>query len=435
MISAAMLLRRVLLVLTITLLVAASLVAGVVASDWPFWRRVVAIAQLPDGGEWPDQFYQPVARIDGGGAGPAFPAAAAGESRIDPAALQAAADWAEANNSVALLVLHEGRIVLERYWQGMSAGQPWSGRAMSRSLVGFAYGFAVAEGRVSLDDPLGRHLREWREDPRGAITLRQLLQNVSGLEEVPLNAVQAPPGAPLAQRLAALRESYLGKNARIALGSDMAAAALAFELAEPPGSRFAFSNANSQLAGLVLERATGEPYERYVESRLWRPMGGAGGEFYMDRANGMPAVYCCFRALPHDWLRLGALLAADGVQEGRRILPEGWVARMREGSAANPLYGLQLWSGRAPAGMRPYSQGGQPGGIRHGEPYLADDVIWMEGGGGRTVWAIPSQQLVIVRLGRASRNWDASVLPNTLLRGIRAAAPPTPPTSTTPPAA
>ena len=414
-----MLVRRVLLVLTIALLLAASLVAGVIASDWPFWRRVVALAQLPDGGEWPDSFYQPVARIDGGGTAPPWAPAAAADSTIDPAALEAAATWAEAQNSVALLVLHDGRLVLERYWQGMSADQPWSGRAMSRSLVGLAYGFAVADGRVSLDDPVERHLREWRGDPRGAITVRQLLQNVSGLEEVPLTAIQPPPGASWLQRAAAFVESNLGKNARLALGSDMAAVALSFELAEPPGGRFAFSNANSQLAGLVLERATGEPYERYVESRLWRPLGAGAGEFYMDRAHGMPAVYCCFRALPHDWLRLGALLADDGRLDGRPVLPAGWVATMREGSRANPMYGLQLWSGRALAGPRPYSQGGQPGAIRHGEDYLTDDVVWMEGGGGRTIWAIPAERLVIVRLGRGSPGWDASVLPNTLLRGIR----------------
>ncbi len=414
-----MLVRRVLLVLTIALLLAASLAAGVVASDWPFWRRVFAIAQLTDGGEWPDSFYQPVARIDGGGRAPPLPPAAPGEGSIDPVALEAAAAWAEAHNTVALLVLHDGRLVLERYWQGMSADQPWSGRAMSRSLVGLAYGFAVAEGRVALDDPVGRHLREWRDDPRGAITVRQLLQNVSGLEEVPLSAVRPPPGASLRERVDAFLESYIGKNARIALGSDMAAVALSFDLAEAPGSRFAFSNANSQLAGVVLERATGEPYERYVESRLWGPLGAGAGEFYMDRRNGMPAVYCCFRALPRDWLRLGALLADDGRLDGRRILPEGWVATLRGGSAVNPLYGLQLWSGRARAGLRPYSQGGQPGAIRHGEDYLTDDVVWMEGGGGRTIWAIPSERLVIVRLGRGSPGWDASVLPNTLLRGIR----------------
>ena len=65
--------------------------------------------------------------------------------------------------------------------------------------------------------------------------------------------------------------------------------------------------------------------------------------------------------------------------------------------------------------------------MAHGEPYDTDDVIWMEGGGGRTIWAIPSQELVIVRLGRASPDWDASMLPNTILRGLRSGPMQTPP--------
>ena len=420
-----MILRRVLLVITVALLLAVSGVVGIVAADWPFWKRSLAISQLKDGGEWPESFYQPVARIDGGGQGAFFPAAAPGEATIDPAALEAAAAWAEANNSAALLVLHDGRVQFERYWQGMSAEQLFSGRALSRSLVGLAFGFAVAEGRLALDDPAGKHLEEWRDDARGRITLRQLLQNISGLEEVPLTATVAPPGASWWQRADALRESYLGKNARLALGSDSAGVALSFGLTEPPGSRFAFSNTNSQVLGVILERATGEPYERFVESRLWRLLGAGVGEFYMDRANGMPAVYCCYRATPRDFLRLGALLVDDGRFQGRQVLPAGWVARLAETSSANPLYGLQVWAGKAPAGLREYSTGSGVG-IRHGEAYLADDVLWMEGGGGRTLWAIPSRGLVILRLGRASPSWDASVLPNTILRGLRPAAAPAP---------
>ena len=155
------------LILGASLLLAVSGVVGIVAADWPFWKRSLAISQLKDGGEWPESFYQPVARIDGGGQGAFFPAAAPGEATIDPAALEAAAAWAEANNSAALLVLHEGRVQFERYWQGMSAEQLFSGRALSRSLVGLAFGFAVAEGRLALDDPAGKHLEEWRDDARG----------------------------------------------------------------------------------------------------------------------------------------------------------------------------------------------------------------------------------------------------------------------------
>ena len=416
--------RRVMLVVTIVLLVLCAALAGIVAADWPYLQRVLAVTRLSDGGEWPDAFYQPVARIDGGGRGAFFPAAEAGATTIDPVALQAAAQWAEANNSVALLVLHRGRVQLERYWQGASAETPFSGRAMSRSLVGLAYGDAVADGRLSLDDPASKYLDEWRGEPRGAITIRQLLQNVSGLQEIELDSPLPRPGAGPIDFALALVRTAASRNTRLSLGTDFGAAALSFPLEHEPGTRFAFSNANSQLLGLILERATGTGFEQYVERHLWAPLGGGVGEFYLDRANGMPAVYCCFRATPRDWLRVGSLLANDGVFDGRQVLPRGWVREMARGtSTVNPLYGLQVWSGRATRGRRGYVTGSLQGGVPHGEDFVTDDVVWMEGGGGRSIWAVPSQQLVIVRLGRASPTWDASVLPNTILRGLPAASP------------
>lgn len=408
--------RRFLLVLTLCALVVVSAAIGVGLADWPFLQRSWRLAALPDSGEWPDSFYQPVVRI-GGPAVAVVPPADPATPSIEPAALAAAAAWAEANNSVALLVTHREKLVLERYWQGMTPDQLFSGRAMSRSLSGMLTGFAVLNGKLSLDDGLDRYLTEWAREPRGAITLRQLLQNVSGLEEVPLSAVIPPAGAGFIDRMFAGTRNYFGKNARLSLGSDFAHTALSFRVAHEAGFRFALSNANAQLAGVILERALEDDYERLIDKLLWTPLAAGPAEFYMDRVNGMPAVYCCLRATARGFLRLGMLLANDGVIDGTRILPKGWVAEMARGSQANPLYGLQLWAGTARAGVREYQQGSGQG-VHHSEDYAADDVIWMEGGGGRTVWAIPSQQLVIVRLGRAAKDWDASKLPNLLLRGL-----------------
>lgn len=412
-----MLLRRVLIVIALVLLVGISGAVGIVAADWPFWQRVLRLAQLPDSGEWPESFYQPVSRVEGRPR-EFFPVATADAATIDPAALEAAARWAAEHDTAALLVLHRGVVQLERYWQDMGPARLYSGRAMSRSLIALLYGFAVADGKLDLDDPVERFLTEWRGEPRGRITIRQLMQNVSGLEEVALNLRETPAAASFSTRLTELARGFLDKNTRLALGTDFASAALSFGLEYPPGTRFALSNANSQLLGVILERATGEPFERYFERRLWRQVAAGPGEFYMDRARGMPAVYCCFRSSPRDFLRVGALLVNDGRVGERQVLPPGWIAQMRSTSPVSPLYGLQIWSGRARAGIREYATGSGRG-VQHGEAYLTDDVVWMEGGGGRTIWAVPGEQLVIVRLGRASSGWDASVLPNTILRGLR----------------
>jgi CubicO group peptidase (beta-lactamase class C family) len=407
--------RRILLGATILILVLVASGIGVVAADWPYFKRVIDLPQDP--GEWPESFYQPVAVIDGG-SGPFFPTAAESDRSISGDALEAAARWAGAHNSVALLVLRRGKIQLERYWQGMNGNTLFSGRAMSRSLVALAYGDAVRSGAIGLDDPAGKYLDEWRHDARGRITVRQLFQATSGLEEVPLDAIRVPPGAPAVRRWIAQAESLTSKNARLSLDTDFAKVALSFGLEHEPGARFNFANSNPQILGVILERTLHTHYERWVQEHLWKPVGAGRAEFYMDRENGMPAVYCCFRASPHDWLRVGSLLVDDGRYLGRQVLPPGWVAEMARTSTANPLYGLQVWSGRAPAGLREYRVGSRQG-VMHAEPFAAADTIWMEGGGGRSIWAIPSLQLVIVRLGRQSPGWDGSVIPNTVVRGIR----------------
>lgn len=411
--------RRVMLVVTMVLLVLLAALAGTVAADWPYLRRVIAVTRMADAADWPGSFPVPMARIDGGGRGVTFPT---GGGTIDPAALEAAGRWAGEHATRALLVLHRGRLVLERYWDGQTADAPFPGQAMSRSLVGLAYGAAVDRGLLALDDPASKWLDEWRDDPRGTITIRQLLQNVSGLEEAAPALPLPLPGAGAFERAVSVVRIWADRHARFAFGNDSGATALSFELAHAPGTRFAQAGVNAQLLALILERATGMPFERWFAQVVWEPLGAGVGEFYMDRASGMPALHCCFRAAPRDWLRLGTLLAGDGAIDGRQVLPRGWVGQLATATSnVNPRHGLQVWSGRATRGLREY-QPGSGFGVRHGEDFLTDDVIWMEAGGG-SVWAFPAQQLVIVRLGRSAPGWDGSVLPNTLLRGLRSGAP------------
>ncbi len=367
--------------------------------DWRFWYRWNTLPEDP--GEWPASYYQPVVTVPGS-PGEFFPAAEGAALTIDAGALEAAADWAEQHNSVALLVLHRGVIQLERYWQDIGPDSLFTGRAMTRSLLPPLVAVAMQEGAIqSLDDPVGRYLPEWQDDARGAITVRQLLRNLSGLENPPLAGDPDP----------------YGKNARISLGSDFRAAALDLDLENVPGEFFAFSNANAQLVGAVLESATGEAYEDYFNSRLWAPLGAGPAQLYMDRPGGMPAVYCCYRATPRDWLRYGDALASDGRVSGRQLWPPGWVKEMTTGSAVYPNYGYQIWAGNPPGGIRLYVQDRDQS-APHGPPIEADGVFFLEGGGFRTMYVIPDEELVILRLGYFHADWLTSTLPNLILAGL-----------------
>jgi CubicO group peptidase (beta-lactamase class C family) len=386
-----------------TIAVTTVLVAAASIIDWRFWYRWHTIPE--DAGEWPASYYQPVYEVTGDEQ-LFFPVAGDGEGSIDVAALEAASAYAEAHNSAALIVLHHGVVQLERYWQGIESDSLFTGRAMTRSLIPPLLAIAMEEGVIdSLDDPVGRYLPEWRDDPRGAITIKQFLYNLSGLENPML----------------ADDPNTDNKSTRLALGGDFRKAALAFDLENTPGDYFALSNANAEIVAAVLESATGEDYESYFNSRLWAPIGAGPAVFYMDTKDGMPAVYCCFRATPRDWLRYGAALLSDGRVGDNQIWPSGWVEEMTTPSDYYSLYAYQIWVGNPePGEARIYSEN-MTLTARHGEGIRADGFFYLEGGGDRTMYVLPEQELVILRLGYYDANWKTSALPNFILDGIRSA--------------
>jgi CubicO group peptidase (beta-lactamase class C family) len=362
-----------------------------------FWR----LTSLPkDVFEPDDYFYWPVGVVVGA-PGPFFPPAR-GRAALPAAVTEAVADWAERHRSDALLIVRDGQLLFERYWNGMQAQSLANGRAITRSVTPLLLGFAVAEGKLRLDDPIGRFLPEWAADRRGAITVGELASNVSGLEVAPSLPVTQVHG---------------NKDLCLAYCGDVTRAALAYDFAAPPGTRFDTAQENTQLLALVIERATGVPIPTLLSERIWKPIGAADAALQLDRPDGVARVMCCMRATPRDWTRLGVLVMQNGRWQGRQVIPEGWVERMATPSARNPNFGLGLWLGSPYNARRAYFEGG-PGLIPQSEPYLADDVRIMEGGGYRVVYMVPSQRLVIFRHGPGVADWDNAYLVNAVLRAL-----------------
>ena len=105
------------------------------------------------------------------------------------------------------------------------------------------------------------------------------------------------------------------------------------------------------------------------------------------------------------------------VVDGRQVIPREWLRQMTAPSPANAKYGLHLWLGSPHVPERFYNKN-TPFGVKQSEPFAVDDVVFFDGGGGQRVYVIPSADLVIVRTGMPSPNWDDGIIPNIVLRDL-----------------
>ncbi len=318
---------------------------------------------------------------------------------FDPVLFDQAVRYADESNSVALLVQQAGVIRYERYWPGFDPATRTNPNSMHKPVLALLLGAAIADGFIpSLDSPAATWLHEWQDDERANITLRHLLQMSSGLE-VPIFGTW--------------------KSARILFGSNLVGGVTTLLAEKPPGTEFQYSNANSQLLSVVLERATGEPYAHYLSRRLWQPLGAQDAALWLDRVDGMPRGFCCLFATARDWLRIGELILQHGMMNGTELIPRSFINEMLQPSPLNPNFGMQIWLGSPVGEIRKYNDYTVT--AFHSEKYGVDDVIYIDGYGGQRVYIVPSRELVIVRTGVSRSDWDDAIIPNAILRAQRVA--------------
>lgn len=337
----------------------------------------------------------PLERVPGAGGRP-LPVAA---SDIDPAAVSAALAYVNRARTQSLLVWHKGALRLEWYGAGSGRDSRSSPASMPKPVLALAVGAAVARGLIHLDDPVSRWLVEWRGDPRGAITVRDLLQMRSGLAKDGL-AING------------------GRGEAMMYGTRLETTLLQTQAAVPPGQRFDYNNVDNNLLALILQRATGQHYARWLSRTVWRPIGASDSTIWLDRPGGLARTFCCLLATGQDWVRVGLLIKDRGAVAGRQLLPADWIDAMTAPSPTNPNYGFQIWRTSPYAPQRGYGTGSAPP-VPSREPILADDMVMFDGAIGERVYISRSRDLVIVRIGNSIPDWDDSVLPNLILRGLR----------------
>jgi CubicO group peptidase (beta-lactamase class C family) len=306
---------------------------------------------------------------------------------VDGAALKAAVEAAfieldekHPRRTRALVVVYDGRIVAEKYAPGFDAKMPLTGWSMAKSATNTLIGLRVKDGKLALADR--DLLREWREEGnqrRRDITLDQLLHMTSGL---------------------AFSEDYKSDDGDVLqmlyIQGDKSEFAAKKDLNHTPGTYWDYSSGTTNIIARVLRRTFADEddqgYLRYPRERLFEPLGMSSAVFEPDAA-GILVGSSYLYATARDWARLGLLYLRDGVWQGARLLPEGWVAESLKPAphAPDARYAAQIWL--------KLDEAADSDSLDLGEPPLPDDTYYMLGHDGQIVAIVPSRDLVIVRLG------------------------------------
>ena len=265
----------------------------------------------------------------------------------------------------ALLIVQHGQLIYERYAAGANDFYLQYSWSMAKSITQALVGILVRQGHIDIHAPAP--VPEWQRpgDPRRAITVNQLLQMRSGLD---------------------FAEDYVDGAASDVIPMlnfegrfDMGAFAAAKPLVHPPAECFSYSSGTTNIICRILRDIVGGPTQMlaFMQDELFEPTGMRSVLPRFDRSGTFVGSSYCL-ASPQDFARFGYLYSRDGVWEGQRILPEGWVDYARTPSHATPLeaYGAHWWL--------------TPGTSR----------FFAGGYDGQRIFVDPEKDLVVVRCGR-----------------------------------
>jgi CubicO group peptidase (beta-lactamase class C family) len=271
----------------------------------------------------------------------------------------------------AVVVVRDGKVIAERYAAGIGLRTPFLGFSMTKSVINALLGIMTQQGLLSPSIPAP--VPEWHDpsDPRREIAVEHLMRMTTGL---------------------ALDETNSGfdpSSQMIFLHDDMAGFAVNAPVIAPPGRRWAYSSATTQLLARIIRDAAGGPEQTlaFAWRELFKPLGMRDVTLEFDGVGTLQgSTYMLASA--RDWARFGLLYLGDGVVGGRRILSEDWV----DLSAAATLdtdYGAGFWTNRS---EHEHARGR----VRAGMPR---DAFYASGDLGQRLVILPSQHMVVVRLG------------------------------------
>ena len=279
-------------------------------------------------------------------------------------------------NPVALLLLKDGAIAYEQYWDGHGPDSYSNSFSVAKSIVSLLVGIALQEGHIrSLDDPIGLYLPHYKGQ---AATIRHLLMMSSGLD---WDESYSSP-------ISITTKAYYGEDLRELMNE--------LSIVDTPGQTWVYQSGNTQLLGMILEKATGLTISEYASQRLWKPIGASRNALWsLDKRDGLEKAYCCFNSNARDFARIGQLVLDSGRWQDIQVVPKPFLRKalspqlQLKDANGNQVdyYGYHWWL----------------------IPYRGELIPYARGLLGQYIFVFPRERAVLVRLGhdRGDKNETA----------------------------
>jgi len=286
-------------------------------------------------------------------------------------------DFLEQTDTIGFLVVKEDTLLYENYFNGYNHDSTVTSFSIAKSFVSALVGIAITEGYInSVEDPITKYVPELlKKDPRYQnITLRHLLTMSSGIHY----------------------EEYSmpwSDDAATYYAPDLRAVAISSPIMGEPGQEFHYNNFHPLLLGLVLERTTGRQVSKYLEEKIWEPLGmEALGSWSLDsEQSGFEKMESGINGRAIDFAKFGRLFLNEGNWNGVQLVPVEWVdesTRLDTATDPAPQYQYSWWVNAEFIGKHHYYAAG-----KHGQ----------------YIYIVPEQNMIFVRFGRTDpyRQWDS----------------------------
>ena len=239
--------------------------------------------------------------------------------------------------SAGLVILHDGKLRLERYGLGFDSAGRWTSFSVAKSMTSVLVGAAIRDGHIrSMDDKVSDYIPQMKGSAYDDVSIRQLLTMTSGVR---WNEDYGDPGSDVARF-----NNHKPEDGVEALVSYLRR----LPRAAPAGTRWNYSTGETNLVGILISQATKRPLAEYLSEKIWVPAGMEQQATWVLSKTGQEISGCCIQAATRDYARFGAFILNGARAGAQSIVPDGWLAdatttRTAIGQAGRG-YGYQWWT-------------------------------------------------------------------------------------------